>query len=41
MKVMEKRLTLKRYLGKGVCMITVEVERVGADEERTGDAEPR
>lgn len=38
---MEKRLIGQRYLGKGVCMITVEVERVGADEERTEYAEPR
>jgi hypothetical protein len=41
MKVMEKRLTWKRYLGKDVCMTEIEVKRMGAGQERTERDEAR
>jgi hypothetical protein len=38
---MEKLLTLKPYLGKRVCMTSVEMKSVGEGGERTGHGETR
>lgn len=41
MKVTGQRLTWKVYLGKGVCIATVEAKRMGGGRERMEHAEAR